>query len=83
MFSAVGGMAHECSAFYKRLAGRITDKRGQEFAVIMNWVRIKLRFSLLRSTLVCLRGSRCHKATYERVADIDIALAAAQCGLNK
>ena len=50
VFSSFGGMAHECNAFYKRWERRIAGKRGQEFAVIMNWVRTKLSFSLLRST---------------------------------
>ena len=60
VFSSSGGMAHECNAFYKRLARKIADKRRQEFAVIMNWVRTKLSFSLLRSTLL-VRGSQCHQ----------------------
>ena len=38
-----------------------------------NWIRTRLNFHLLRSCLLCLRGSR---STYKRddLADVDITL---------
>ena len=73
VFSCFGGMAKECSTFYKRLAERIAEKRNISTSLAMNWIRTRLNFHLLRSCLLCLRGSR---STYKRddLADVDITL---------
>lgn len=82
VFSSFGGMAHECDAFYKRLANKLADKRDHQISVVTNWIRTKLSFSLLRSTLLCVRGSRSHKLACDRIADTDINLASAISGLK-
>ena len=44
----------------------IAEKRGEKYADVMNFVRTKLRFSLLRSVLIAVRGvrGRCIKEPY-------------------
>ena len=58
VFDLQGGMARECSTFYRRLAEMMAEKRSERFSSVVGWIRTKLCFSLLRSCLVCLRGSR-------------------------
>ena len=58
MFSALGGMGAECSMFYKRLSGLISEKRNEKMSVVATWLRTKLSFALLRSSLLCVRGTR-------------------------
>ena len=58
VFSANGGMARECQLFYKRLSEMIAEKRNISSTVATKFIRTKICFSLLRSTLLCLRGSR-------------------------
>ena len=36
----------------------IANKRKEPTSVITNWIRTKLNFALLKSNLLCLRGSR-------------------------
>ena len=72
VFSCYGGMSHECESFYKRLAGMISDKRDDRYSDVMNWIKTKLNFCLLRSLLLCVRGSRTHKHTFEHIEDVDI-----------
>ena len=43
---------------YKRIATLISEKRGHSYSQVLHWIRIKLCFSLLRSAVMCLRGSR-------------------------
>ena len=75
VFSTTGGLAPECEALNKRLATLIAIKRGQSYSDVMRYVRTKLRFSLLRSVLVSIRGYRGKQ--YGRVdayCDIDFNL---------
>ena len=58
VFSANGGMGHECKKFYSVLAEMITLKRKQEYCITMSWLRQKISFSPMRSVLLCIRGSR-------------------------
>ena len=73
VFCASGGMAPECSAFYKQLASMIAEKRGQSVATVSSWVRTKLSFALLRSALLCVRGTR-NRYYRPKIAESDIDL---------
>ena len=58
VFAANGAMGRECTLFYKRLAEMIADKRHETFSKVTNSLRTVICFSLLRSTVRCIRGSR-------------------------
>ena len=58
VFSTTGGMGPECTRFHKRLAELISAKRGESYADTMNYIRTRLRISLLKSTLIAVRGER-------------------------
>ena len=58
VFTTSGGMGPECARFNKRLAELIAQKRNEPYAVIMNYIRTRLRFALLRSILIAVRGVR-------------------------
>ena len=55
--SATGGLAHEATYFYKHLASLLSHKRGDEYSVVMGWLRCSLPFSLLRSAIHCIHGA--------------------------
>ena len=58
VFSANGGMSRECKKFYPRLAEAISAKRKEQYAITMPWLLRKISFSLMKSILICIRGSR-------------------------
>jgi hypothetical protein len=58
VFSTTGGMAPECTLFHKKVAEHIATKTKEEYSDVMNHLRTRLRFSLLKSTLVAVRGER-------------------------
>ena len=43
---------------YKRLASLLADKWGTSYSQPMGWLRCRLSFSLLRSSMQCIRGVR-------------------------
>ena len=58
VFSATGGMGTVASVVYKRLAAMIATKYAKSYSLTMQWIRCRISFSLLRSAIMCLRGSR-------------------------
>ena len=58
VLSATGGLANEATTFYKRLASRLATKWDHSYSATMSWLRCRLTFSLLRSSIQCIRGTR-------------------------
>ena len=58
VFSTTGGMGKEATVFYRRLADLLAHKHGWTYSTTLSWVRSVLAFSLLRSAIMCIRGSR-------------------------
>ena len=58
VLAATGGMANEATHFFKRLASLLAIHRDQPYNSTMAWLRCRLNFSLLRSAIQCIRGSR-------------------------
>ena len=73
VFSVHGGMGQECRMFYKRLSSLLSEKRGENYSMVASWVRTRTSFSLLRSALMSIRGTR-HRYYQPTVAEVDIEL---------
>ena len=58
VFSTTGGMGPTATIVYKRLASMIAKKHNKTYSKTIHWLRCRLSFSLLRSAIMCLRGSR-------------------------
>ena len=58
VLSINGGMGRECNMLYSRLSQLLSDKRNLSKSITMNWIRTKVCFAVLKSSLLCLRGSR-------------------------
>ena len=58
VMTATGGMGNEAKLFHKRMALLISQKRNEEYSHVLNYIRTRLRFALLKSTLTALRGVR-------------------------
>ena len=56
--SSTGGMGPERQIALKHLALLLAEKRGEKYADVMSLLRCRFAFSIARSALVCLRGSR-------------------------
>ena len=49
-------MAPGCQRFFKRVATMIAEKKGQKYQHVVTYVRTRLRFAMLKSTLIAIRG---------------------------
>ena len=64
-------MAVECKRYHSRLAELVAAKKGDSYATTMSWIRARVSFALLRTALLCLRGSRAKRRMYLELSDID------------
>ena len=76
VFKTTGGMAPECNRVNKRLAEKIAEKRREPYASVISYIRTKLRFDLLRSTLAAIRGFRGKRSDVhlQDLTDIDFSV---------
>ena len=75
VFNTTGGMGVEASVFVKHLAGKIAMKRDMPYPKVISFVRRRLRFDLVKTTLIALRGYRGKPAQESKhIGDLDIHL---------
>ena len=53
-----GGMGRAATTFFKRLASLLSENRKVSYSKIMGWIRCHLSFSLLRASIMTIRGAR-------------------------
>ena len=73
VFTTTGAMGKECLMYHSRLAQLIAIKKREQYAKTISWIRTRTSFALLRSALVCLRGSRTRRVPCDiKNVDIDV-----------
>ena len=58
VFACSGGTGPSASRVMKQLSTKISEKRGEPYADTISYIRTKIRFALLMSCVLCLRGFR-------------------------
>ena len=79
VFSCTGGAAIEAKKFVKSLALKLSKKKGEEYSKSVSFLRRRVRFDILRTCLISLRGERHSKhltapAVTTPVIDIELDL---------
>jgi len=76
VFTTVGGMAPQCQVVVKKLAEKLAFKQNLNLSVVAGWLKVRLSFALLRTTLLCVRGTR-KKKFLNIDTNIDLAVSQA------
>ena len=83
VFSCFEGQGFECKRFFQRINDKLSEKREVSPSLPMTYIRAKLSFSLIRSSLLCFRGRRLlkdkNRATF---SETDWNIAIAECKLK-
>ena len=74
IISTAGGVGPEANRHHKRIAQLMALKKKGEYPQIIQYIRTRLRFNLLRSILVALRGERGRRTKMGSVSDIEFGL---------
>ena len=64
-FSTSGGMGEDAQTLFKKVATKMANKTGQKYSETITFIRKRLRFDLLNTTVIALRAtwtSRRHQA---------------------
>ena len=83
VFTSSGGMGRRARCFYSSLAEIISQKKQQPRSHVVAWMRCRLSFSLLRSALLCLRGTRLSAPKPTTVADLDFEATVVESRINE
>ena len=78
VFSINGSVGSECSIFHKHIANMIALKTEERYEKIFSIIRCRLSFLILRSSLMCIRGSRSTKTNWN-IDDFEIACRTTRC----
>ena len=65
VFLTTGGTGPRCTKVIQRLAEMVSSKRQEKYSDVIGFIRTKLRFSLLRSVLIAIRGERGKRSNFE------------------
>ena len=71
VFTTTGGMSDECQRYHSRLAELISAKKQENYATTMSWIRT---FAILRTALVCLRGTSSRQGRRANVQENDLEI---------
>ena len=58
VFTTTGGMGPEATRFLKRVAEKLAAKTRENYSHVINNIRTRISFEILRSVLVAVRGVR-------------------------
>ena len=61
VYTTFGGCGPQATKYHKRLAQLIAKKRNDDYHQVIGHIRTRIRFSLLKSVLVAVRGERGRK----------------------
>ena len=76
VFSTAGTTAPECDRFHKRIAEIISKRRKERYTDVINYIRTKICFAMLKSILVSIHGIRGkeEKKMVQNVAEVAFGL---------
>jgi hypothetical protein len=74
VFTCTGGMAPQAHLVMKKLAEKLSEKQEVHLSVVSGWLRCRLSFALLRTTLLCVRATRCKKMNVENNIELAVAV---------
>ena len=72
VFSSYGGHGRETDRFLSVLAEKLSTKKDISYGETVAWLRTKISFCLLRSAILCVRGSRCAKKVIVDTDNIEL-----------
>ena len=79
VFTCTGGMAPQSTIVIKRLAGKLSTKQNIAMSVASGWLRCRLSFALLRTTILCVRGTRRYCAPGESNIELAVGVSHIDC----
>ena len=71
--STSGGLAPESNRILRVVAGKIVKEHGNSYREAIEYLRLRIRFAILRVCLISLRGTRV-KVHHTPISNVDLNL---------
>ena len=81
IFGSNGGMGEECHHFISALCHKLADKQCERYSDVISWLRVRLSIEIIRSTILCVRGSRVPFRKHEKTVADDFRLDNVESGV--
>ena len=72
--STFGGWGAEANRHHNRIAALMAEKKNESYADVINYIRTRLRFSMLKSVLIAIRGVRGKSKTAAPISNLSFNL---------
>ena len=81
VFSTSGGMGKEADRLLRRMAERMSIKRGENYSSVVSFLRRRFRFDLLKTCVIAMRGYKKPTTTAAKIdtLDLDLRTTASSC----
>ena len=79
--SCFGGMSRECSRIFLHTAERFANRRKEPKSKISAWIKARLNFALIRTMLLCFRGTRT-ASNVDNISKIDLCAIVAESNIE-
>ena len=70
--SAYGGYGRETSRFISMLVQKVAERHDMDTSLVANYIRTKLSFEMVRSQILCIRGSRTLRKSCLDIGDVEV-----------
>ena len=80
-FLCFGGVSRGCSRFFSHNAECLANGRKEPKSKISAWIKARLNFALIRSMLLCLRGTRT-PSNVDNISEIDLCAIVAESNIK-
>ena len=67
IFACTGGARPTATKVIKRLAAKLCERRNESYADSITFIKTKVRFALLHSSILCIRGCRSARPNVENL----------------
>ena len=74
VFSTSGGIGKEADKLIRRMAERMSAKRGETYSSVVSFLRRRFRFDLLKTCIIALRGYKKPSSTPAKIETLDMDL---------
>lgn len=81
VMSCTGGLGNGSKVFYKRLASLLALKWNQPYSTTISWIRCCLSYSLIRSSIRCIRGHRSTCGHPVRIRQVPVDVMVSESGI--
>ena len=81
VFSTSGGTGKEADRLLRRMAERMSIKRGENYSSVVSFLRRRFRFDLLKTCVIAMRGYKKPTTTAAKfdTLDLDLRTTASSC----